>query len=96
MNLQIVLDDRLVQGKDTQALSEEVHKALIISRYANEELSLGEVRELLGFQYAEEAVKWLHNRGIDTARRLQDTHIAQAQHSGFQKFMATRRNHPSL
>lgn len=72
MQLQIALGDRLVPVGDTTLIELHVREALIIRGYLKAELSLGEVKEILGLQYIDEAMGWLHERGVATTRELPD------------------------
>lgn len=66
MKLNVNLDDRLVSlmSEDSIGLEQKVIEGLIIRGYVNAELSLGDVKDLLGYQCIDDAQDWLHARGV--------------------------------
>ncbi len=84
MQIQIALDDRLVFSDDKATLEQQINEGLIIRGYIKAELSLGEVKEILGFQYIEDAMDWLHERGIATTREL-PKNLAEIEQLNYEK-----------
>ncbi len=84
MSPQVAIADNMTQGRSPEELAAAVTEGLIIRDYLAEEISLGEVREKLGLQYIDDAMDWLHARGIATLRKLPDD-LEASEENAFQK-----------
>lgn len=69
MNIELILEDRLVQGESPEEIQQKLRTGLIVLEYLRAELSLGEVAELSGMAY-EETMDWLNSIGVPTSRRM--------------------------
>ncbi len=69
INLQITLEDHLLQGKSSKEQEQVIKEALAIRGYINDELSMGEVAEILGMNYLD-AHDWMNRQRVPTMRRL--------------------------
>ena len=49
----IVAEDILIRGKPFHEVEKAVREGLVIRAYVTGEISIGEVKDLLGFQYSE-------------------------------------------
>ena len=88
MQVQIFLDDRLIPSGNTNIIEKQVKEGLIIRGYLNGELSLGEVKEILGFQYIDDAMDWLHEREVATTRELPEN-LATIEQQNYEKLKAS-------
>lgn len=79
-----VAEDILVRDKPFHEIEKAVREGLVIRAYVTGEISIGEVRELLGFQYMDDVADWLHERGIATMRKFKDPDLVKAQQTGFE------------
>ncbi len=79
-----VTEDILIRDKPFHEVEKAVREGLVIRAYVTGEISIGEVKELLGFQYMDDAADWLHERGIATMRKFSDPELATAQQTGFE------------
>ncbi|MCP4113736.1 MAG: hypothetical protein GY749_50780 [Desulfobacteraceae bacterium] len=70
MSVQVcIFDNILIRGKDSCELERAVREGLAIRAYLKTEISIGELGELMGMEYAD-ARDWLHKQGIATTRKL--------------------------
>ena len=70
MQMEISLDDRLMKGINLNRFNQYVTECVIIRKYQNSELSLGEVKELLGLKNEEGTIHWLSQKGVATIKRM--------------------------
>ncbi len=71
MDVQVHVENKLAHGLSPKALQQEIFEGLIIRRYLNAELSMGEVADILGVSY-DEAHEWINKQGVATTRTLPD------------------------
>lgn len=84
MPVQVSVNDSVSRGRSHQTLTKAVKEGLLIRDYLNAEISLGELAELLGVEYAD-AREWLHRQGVATARKFRDPELERVEKANFRK-----------
>ena len=84
MPVQVSVNDSVSRGRSHQTLAKAVKEGLLIRDYLNAEISLGEMAELLGVEYAD-AREWLHQQGVATARKFRDPELEKIERANFEK-----------
>ncbi len=84
MPVEITIADTLAHGRNSNELTLAVKEGLVIRDYLNAEISLGELAELLGMEYAD-ARDWLHRKSIPTLKRFNDSDLEKIESSNFEK-----------
>ena len=70
MHIHVSIDNRLIEGIDPDCFDQYLTECVVIRKYQNSELSLGEIKELMGIGSIEETICWLSERGATTIKRL--------------------------
>ncbi|MGE0086550.1 MAG: hypothetical protein AB7S75_19250 [Desulfococcaceae bacterium] len=65
----ITLAEPLIQGMAVHELQHMITESLAVRKYLKQELSMGEVAEILGMGYAQ-THEWMNAQGIATTRKL--------------------------
>ena len=85
VNIQVPIDSVLLDGENQQGLEVKIREGLIISKYLDSEISIGKVAELMSMK-VEEAMEWLHQKGIHTSR-LMTPELERTKERNFQRMM---------
>ncbi|MCP3957513.1 MAG: hypothetical protein GY719_06640 [bacterium] len=75
--VQVALDESLLCGRDDLELQRDLAQGLILLDYLSAKVSIGRFAELMGMGY-EEAMRWLHRRGVATLRKPTDERLEVA------------------
>lgn len=73
MQINVSVDERLINKSELPQISEIINESLLIRKYEKGEFSIGELQEMLGFQYREEVHNWLSVRNVATIKEMTDT-----------------------
>jgi hypothetical protein len=71
-NIQIAIPEHFIQGREVSDIEQAVKEGLVIRDYLSGKISFKEIKDILEMQYIDDAVKWLHARGIANIRKNQE------------------------
>ncbi len=80
--VQVTLDGALIHERDDVELRQSMKQGLILLDYLSAKISIGRFAELMGMGY-EQAMTWLHERGVATLRKLSEPDLEKSIEDNF-------------